>query len=86
MLTKYKILLQNPVYIHVLPFGTVMISTEQKYSPQNSWPSTNIWQDFVWENLSYDWKCQQGKQRNIQKKKVEIDNVSIELNSRINPS
>lgn len=67
MLTKYKILLQNPVYIRVLPFDTVMISTEQKSSPQNSWPSTNISQNFVRENLSYDGKLPTGKQRNIQK-------------------
>lgn len=85
MLTKYKTLLQNPVYIHMLPFGTVMITTEQKASLQSSWPSTNISQDFVRDNLSYDWKCQQVKQKNIQKI-VEFDNVPIKFNSRISPS
>lgn len=85
MLTTYKTLLQNPVYIRVLPFDTVMISTEQKSSPQNSWPSTNISQNFVRENLSYDGKLQQVS-KGISRKIVEIGNVSVELNDRINLS
>lgn len=41
-------------------------------------------QEFPRENLSYNWKLHQCKQRNLQNNSVENDTFYIELNSRIN--